>query len=172
MCDRSYCADGARHARPPALAPSIERLDCIIPAMTAWRAAFVLTIWIDAVAVFVLVAPVNAEWLELPVTFMAISQYVWMALRWVLNLALLIRHVRTSPSSKRLTMPLRAAGAVMLQVVAGFLSVIGWLMIVINQSAVEHVAGLFFHVLVPTVVVAILARKSRNQAAVRTASPT
>jgi hypothetical protein len=125
------------------------------------RAAIALTIWIDAVAALVLSVHHTEEWLEVPLTLVVLSHYVWMPLRWALVLTLLIRTVRANPLRRLARAPIaQITLAIVLHVVLGFLSLIGWLMIVINTRTDEHVIGLVLHVAVPTAVVGIVARRT------------
>jgi hypothetical protein len=123
------------------------------------RAAVGLTIWIDAVALFILFAPRTPDWLDLPVTFVAMSHYLWMLMRWILVLTLLVRRARANRlrTARRAPM-LRLTFATIGHALLGFLSLMGWLMIAINTRTIERVMGLVFHVAVPTLVVGLLAR--------------
>jgi hypothetical protein len=129
------------------------------------RAAVGLTIWLTLISGLWLsvLQYHNPERLDMPLTFIGMSAYPLMALRWGLVLTLLIRRVKRQPLR---LLPRVAAVQVtfvaVMQAVLGVLSLVGFLMIWINTLAVEHVIGVVLHLAIPAVLVLFLARGSHR----------
>ena len=129
-------------------------------ALTVLHLAVGLTIWFTLVNVLVL--SVMLFRVEIPdaltvVTILAIYSYFLLPVRWALVLTLLLRTARAQPFKG---LP-RAALAqvtflVVVQVVLGFLSVIGfWALWTETGKAGDHVMGFVMHVCVPAAMVLV-----------------
>jgi hypothetical protein len=141
----------------------------MICCVSVLRGVIGLTIWIDAVATVVLLVPqsVNAPfWLEIPMMVIVLSHYVWMSLRWSLVLTLMIRNARTRRLRTGARAMIRLAFAGAGHVVLGLLSLMGWLLLLINTRRGEPAMGFVLHAVVPSLVVAVVARGvTRSRAA-------
>jgi hypothetical protein len=131
-----------------------------------------LTIWFAAVALFTFVAmerrlAFDSEILQI----VFIYSFYLLPVRWALVLTMLLRRARAKPPG-RLPKVIKMALLVLMQMVLGLLSFIGFYTIADEQSGRigDRIFGLFLHVVVPAAMVAYLTRRPTVEVAVSPAA--
>jgi drug/metabolite transporter (DMT)-like permease len=124
-----------------------------------------LTIWFAAVAVFGAVAMETRLSLPSALEVLLIYSFYLLPVRWMLVLTLLIRRARAKPR-RRLPTVIKIPLLVLMQIVLGFLSFIGFYTLADEHSGriADRLFGFFLHVVVPATMVAYLTRRSKVEA--------
>jgi hypothetical protein len=129
--------------------------------VTARRIAVVLTVWFAAVNLLVLIRPQVSDRLFF-IMIPMIYSYFLLPVRWAAAVLLQIQRIRAKPIRWLPHAPaLQIPAAVLVHAALAMMSVAGWWALWDDNSRIgDRAGGFFFHVVVPSIIVARLVRRT------------